>query len=719
MLNQTSTTAIARTLLLAGILLAVTVLAVRSFYPAFAQATDPHETAAMLPQDFPENSDEEVVSYSAKDPEAEPVEWRIVPSTDEAASADSGSFDLTADGELSFKSPPNYEMPTDTPDQGRNTYIVQIEASDPEENTHTITVTVTVTNVDEDGTITFSATQPKEGTALTATLMDTDGEPFAADSPPTPPIAVADLSTFAGPNGTTTWQWARCDTHDDNSTCTDIPATTTATTTVTSDTREYTPSADDRGKYLRVTAMYFDGAGAEQKSAPEFPDYVVLDKEYVNTPPMFPDHDDGVAGSQITLNVMENDDAQIGYEVGAPVEADDPGPNGAQERLTYELTAGDDQGLFGMDTSSGQILLGDDDNGDPTSLDFEDTTIGDGQSYVVVITATDPSGLSTTTTATIQLTGVDEAPAIESGDEEVTYNESTDNSRNTVTVETYFADDEDFDDATLTWSLSGRDADDFSISSGGALTFASPPDFENATGGGNSNKKVYDVMVVVADDAGNEDTRDVTVTLRNVEEPGRVVLKSHPQPEAGQRIDVELVDPDGVVTSEGLEWVWLVGATTTRTENRASSTHITPPVSEIGDELRSLALTVTYVDPCDTGCVSSTASDEAIFAAAATVQPKYSDDLPPMFPNNTPVTITIEEDDDGNVGLPITATDNRDTTLLYSLSGSDRNAFNIGSTSGQITVAEGRVFNYESTKRDYNITVTARDPSATRVQHIA
>ena len=36
MLNQTSTTAIARTLLLAGILLAVTVLAARSFFPAFA-----------------------------------------------------------------------------------------------------------------------------------------------------------------------------------------------------------------------------------------------------------------------------------------------------------------------------------------------------------------------------------------------------------------------------------------------------------------------------------------------------------------------------------------------------------------------------------------------------------------------------------------------------------------------------------------------------------
>ena len=35
MLNQTSTTAIARTLLLAGILLAVTVLAARSFFPAF------------------------------------------------------------------------------------------------------------------------------------------------------------------------------------------------------------------------------------------------------------------------------------------------------------------------------------------------------------------------------------------------------------------------------------------------------------------------------------------------------------------------------------------------------------------------------------------------------------------------------------------------------------------------------------------------------------
>ena len=432
-----STTAIARTLLLAGILLVVTVLAARSFFPAFAQATDPHETIAEFERDFPENSDEDVVSYNAMDPEGEMVDWRIVPFTEDgqtnADSPDSDLFELSVDGDLSFKSPPNYEMPTDSDAEGRNSYKVQIEASDPEDNTHTIIVTVKVTNVNEPGTVTFSATQPKEDTAVTATLMDADGAPFAADSPPGFRILVADLSDTAGPNGTTTWQWARCDTLNDNSTCTDIPATSTATTTVTSNTKTYTPSKGDIGKYLRVTAMYFDGADREQKSEPQFTQYVVLEKEYVNTPPVFPDHDDNPGnGSQITLNVMENDDAEIGDPVGSPVEADDPGPGPsyAQERLTYALTGGADRSLFDLNSSNGQILLGSRTNGDPTSLNFEDSNVPT-QGYEVEITATDPSGLDAVTTVTIEVMDEDESPVILSGRVQITYDENTEDNLNT------------------------------------------------------------------------------------------------------------------------------------------------------------------------------------------------------------------------------------------------------------------------------------------------
>ena len=74
MLNRTSTTAIARTLLLAGILLAVTVLATRSFFPAFAQ-----EEPDMIK--FEENSTDSVLVYTATDPEGEDIVWSLLDAT--------------------------------------------------------------------------------------------------------------------------------------------------------------------------------------------------------------------------------------------------------------------------------------------------------------------------------------------------------------------------------------------------------------------------------------------------------------------------------------------------------------------------------------------------------------------------------------------------------------------------------------------------------------
>ena len=47
--------------------------------------------------------------------------------------------------------------------------------------------------------------------------------------------------------------------------------------------------------------------------------------------------------------------------------------------------------------------------------------------------------------------------------------------------------------ATVSWSLSGDDAGEFNISSGGVLTFASPPDFESPADANSDN--VYMVTV--------------------------------------------------------------------------------------------------------------------------------------------------------------------------------------------------------------------------------
>ena len=73
---------------------------------------------------------------------------------------------------------------------------------------------------------------------------------------------------------------------------------------------------------------------------------------------------------------------------------------------------------------------------------------------------------------------------------------------------------------TPAWSLSGDDADDFSIGSG-MLMFRATPDFEAPTDMGMDNMYMVTVM---AEAGGEMDMMDVTVTVTNVEEMGEVTL---------------------------------------------------------------------------------------------------------------------------------------------------------------------------------------------------
>ena len=65
----------------------------------------------------------------------------------------------------------------------------------------------------------------------------------------------------------------------------------------------------------------------------------------------------------------------------------------------------------------------------------------------------------------------------------------------------------------------------------------------------------------------------------------------------------------------------------------------------------------------------------------------------------------------GNVGAAVTATDADSDALTYTLGGADVSSFDIGASSGQITVGSGTSLNHEA-KASYEVTVTASDPSS-------
>ena len=161
----------------------------------------------------------------------------------------------------------------------------------------------------------------------------------------------------------------------------------------------------------------------------------------------------------------------------------------------------------------------------------------------VIVTATDPSDGSATVPVTVTVEDVNEAPTITAGMTQIIIDENTD--VESIIGNGYAANDLDADDtaATLVWSLRGTDASDFYIGNKegetpGELKFREEPDYENPKASNN----MYQVTVRVTDKGGLTATRDVVVTVADVEEPGTVTLSSV-QPKIGVPLTASVKDP--------------------------------------------------------------------------------------------------------------------------------------------------------------------------------
>ena len=115
----------------------------------------------------------------ATDAESDTITWSV-------GGADAGLFAIDADGALTFRASPNFEVPTDVADPddstvvaGDNVYEITITATDngaPVEASDAVAVTVTVTNVDEEGSISDISGTARVGEELTAgSVTDPDG----------------------------------------------------------------------------------------------------------------------------------------------------------------------------------------------------------------------------------------------------------------------------------------------------------------------------------------------------------------------------------------------------------------------------------------------------------------------------------------------------------------------------------------------------------------
>ena len=396
--------------------------------------------------------------------------------------------------------------------------------------------------------------------------------------------------------------------------------------------------------------------------------------------------------------------------MGSPVTAKDPDPN--EDPLVYRLS-GADAALFSVDADDattttvdegGQIKVK-----SGTKLDFETRT-----TYMVTITATDSFTDSASIDVTITVTDVDEAPKISEGGLAITGPAGVDYAENGMgAVETYMATGPDADMAS--WSLSGEDMSAFSFSNDGMLTFRSSPDYENPADMGMDN--MY-MVTITADDGTYMDTHDVTITVTNVDEMGRVTFWRDGADATtavimvGDMLGGLAEDPDGNVGDTppitdmypditGATWQW---AKTMTPDMMASWMDITGATdaaytvmdADGGYHLRATAM---YDDGEGMGKMASMQT-MMVMMMTMNAAPEFADseDGARSVAENTVAGMDI--------GDPVTATDADDDTLAYTLGGTDAASFAIGSDTGQLMTLAS--LDYE-TKATYSVTVTASD----------
>ena len=160
---------------------------------------------------------------TASDPDGDSLTYTL-------AGTDAASFNVAATGQIQVGDGTNLDYEGE-----KNTYVVEVTATDPSGASDMITVTVNVTNVGE-VTLSASATEaltmaPQVGDTITGAVMDPDG----------------------GVTGEA-WQWSRTTTPAMMDSWMDIAGETNAA---------YTVTEGDTGYYLRVMATYTDAVGTD------------------------------------------------------------------------------------------------------------------------------------------------------------------------------------------------------------------------------------------------------------------------------------------------------------------------------------------------------------------------------------------------------------------------------------------------------------------------
>ena len=390
-----------------------------------------------------------------------------------------------------------------------------------------------------------------------------------------------------------------------------------------------------------------------------------------------------------TRSIAENSAA--GTKIGVVFAvATDPDTDTAYNTLTYSLT-GTDASSFTFDASTRQIKV-------KSALDYESKN-----SYSVTVNVSDGKDAkgNTDTTAddsiavTINVTDVDEPPDAP-----------------TLTVSKHSTDPKT--KISLSWTaptmtgkpaLSGYDVQY-------KLTDVSTWTTQTHSGTGTTNTltgltkgKSYDARVRAKNDEGDSDWATGSGTTET-DGVTRSVAENSP---AGTNIGAPVT---ASANTNGYTLTHSLGGTDASDFDIVASSGQIQVKSALDYETKnSYSVTVTVkaaVAGIQTASFTLDPNAPGDYNIPVTINVTDVNEIP-EFPGPTASRSVAENSPAGtNVGAAVTATDPEGDTLTYSMSGTDASSFNIGSTTGQITVASGTSLDYE-TKNRYSVTVSVTD----------
>ena len=357
------------------------------------------------------------------------------------------------------------------------------------------------------------------------------------------------------------------------------------------------------------------------------------------------------------------------------------------DTLIYTLEWHGCRHAFSIDSTTGQLRTS-------AALDYEKKT-----SYSVTITVSDGS-LTDTIAVTITVTDIDEnsTPVFTDGDSAT--RSIAENTGSGVDISTAVS-ATDADNDTLEYSLGGTDASSFSIdSTSGQLRTSAALDYETKTS--------YSVTISVSDGKGGTDTITVTVNITDIDE-----TPANNAPVFATDSSTTLTVAEN--TGSGVDIDSAVSATDADNDTLTYSLGGTDAISFSIDSRTGQLRTSAALDyeTKTSYSVTITVSDGKGGTDTITVTVNITDiDETPA--NNAPVfatdstTLTVAENTGSGVdiGSAVSATDDDNDTLEYSLGGTDASSFSIDSTNGQLRTSAA--LDYE-TKTTYSVTITVSD----------